>query len=128
MTASKIPSILFGSPYLNPRPIAIDDRPRLHKRDCYILDILPVTIYVASEKSVSTLTTPSDLKLILLLPSDDPNFPHAINKYDPYCGRVKIGYCYRKHDEKDATKRQGSIAPRDLIKTGKFITVMVFQY
>ena len=39
---------------------------------------------------------------------------------------MRRGYCFSKHDGKPATKIQGSIAPRDLIKTGNFITVMGF--
>ena len=59
----------FGRPYLNPPPITIDDRPRLHKRYRYTPDLLPDNIYVASEKYVSTLTTPSVLPQLLLLAS-----------------------------------------------------------
>ena len=81
---------------------------------------------VASKKSVSNLVTSSDSPKLLLLPSDDPDHHHFINKYYPYHGRVKRGCCSRKHDKKDATKRRGSITPRALIKTRKFITVMVF--
>ena len=45
---------------------------------------------------------------------------------DPYRGRLKMGYCYRKHDEKYATKIRRAIAPSNLIKTINFITVMGF--
>ena len=51
----------FGIPDLNLHPITIDDRPRLHKISLYTPDLLPTVIYVASENSVSTLTTPSGL-------------------------------------------------------------------
>ena len=45
------------------------------------------------------------------------NLPPKMNKYEPYRGRVKRGYWSREHYEKYATKRRGSIAPRDLINT-----------
>ena len=113
---------------MNLSPITIYDRPIPHKRARYTPDLLPATIYVVSRKYVITLTTPSYSPQLLLLSSGDPNHHCVMNKDEAYRGRVKRGYWSRKHDEKDATKRQGSIAPRDLIKTGKFITVMVFQY
>ena len=47
-----------GSPYLILHPIIIGDRPHLDKRARYTPDLLPAAISVASEKSVSTLTTP----------------------------------------------------------------------
>ena len=47
-----------------------------------------------------------------------------MKKYEPYHGRVKIGYCSKKHGEKDDTKRRGSISPRSLINTRNFIIVM----
>ena len=50
-----------------------------------------------------------------------------MKKYEPYCGRMKIGYCSRKNDEKDATKRKFSIAPHALIKTRIFITAVDFK-
>ena len=49
-----------------------------------------------------------------------------MKKYVPFLDGVKRGHCCRKHDKKDATKRQGSIAPHALIITQKFITVMGF--
>ena len=66
----------FGSPYLNIPPITIDDRPCLYKRARYTPEMLPDTIYGASEKYFSTFTTPSDCPLLLLLSPDDPNPPH----------------------------------------------------
>ena len=48
-----------------------------------------------------------------------------MNKVEPYPGRVKIGYCYRKRDEKHEKKR-GSITPHAIINTRNFITVMGF--
>ena len=47
-------------------------------------------------------------------------------KDEPYRDSVIIIYCYRKHDGKYATKREGSIDPRDLINKRKFINVMGF--
>ena len=116
----------FGSPDLNLPPINVDGRPRSHKRAHYAQDMLPYTIYVASENSVGTFTTPSDSPLLLIMPSDYPNLPHAMNKDEPYRERVKIIYCSRKNDEKICYERRGSIAPRTLIKTRNFITVMGF--
>ena len=106
-------------------PTTIGDRPCLHKRARYTLDLLPDAISVASENAVSTLTTPFDSPY--LLPSDDPNTPHVINKYVPLQGRVQRGYCCRKYGKKYATKGQGSIDPHYLIRTRNFIIVMGFQ-
>ena len=89
-----------GSPSLNLPPITIDDRPCLDKRARYTPDLLPAVIYVASEKYVSTLTTPSDSPQLLLLNPDYPNPLHSMKKYEPYCGRIKRGYYSRKLDEK----------------------------
>ena len=50
----------FGSPVLNLPPINIDDIPLPHKISLYNPDMLPNSISVASENSVSTLTTPYD--------------------------------------------------------------------
>ena len=105
-------------------PITIDDRPCPHKRARYTLDLLPAAISVASENSVSNLTTPSDSPD--LLPSDDPNTLHVMNKDAPFQGRVHRGCCCRKHGQKDAKKRQGSIVPHALIRTINFIIFMVF--
>ena len=86
----------FGRPALNIPPITIYDRPILHKRSCCTPYLTPATIYVASENSVSTLTTPSDSTKIPLLTSDYPNHYHTMNKDETYHGRIKIGYCYSK--------------------------------
>ena len=88
--------------------------------------MLRVDISVTSENSGSTLITPSDSEQLFLLTHDTTNPPHKIMKYEPYHGRVRICYFCRKHDEKYATKIQGSIDPRALIKAGNFITVMYF--
>ena len=45
-------------PALNLPPITIDDRPHSYKRSQYTPDLIGTNIYVASEKYVSTLTTP----------------------------------------------------------------------
>ena len=89
--------------------------------------MLPDTIYGASEKYFSTFTTPSDCPLLLLLSPDDPNPPHKKKKDEPYRDRVNRGYCSRKHDEKLCYKIRVSIAPRALIKTINFITIIVFR-
>ena len=104
-------------------PITFDDISLPHKRARYTPDLNPAAIYVASKNSVSTLTTPSDSPD--LLPSDYPNTTHVMKKYVPLLGRFNRGYFCRKHDKKYTTKRQGSIAPHDLIKTRNFIIVMV---
>ena len=80
----------FGSPSLNLPPITTDDRPHLHKRYHFTPDLLPAAISVASENYFSTLTALSDLPD--LLPSDDHNTLHVMKKYEPYHGRLKIGY------------------------------------
>ena len=63
---------------------------RPHKRSRYTPDQLPAAISVASENSVSTLTTPSDSPDIL--PSDNPNTLYVINKDAPFEVRVNRGY------------------------------------
>ena len=63
--------------------ITIDDRPRPHKIAHYTLDLLPYTISIVSENSVSTLNTTSDLPQLILLTSDDTNPTHEMNKYEP---------------------------------------------
>ena len=84
-----------GSPDLDLPPITISDRPCPYKRARYTPDLLPYSIYVASEKVFSTLTTSSDSPQVLVLTSYDTNPPHAMNNDDPICGRLKIGYCSR---------------------------------
>ena len=79
-------------------PITIDDRPLPHKIALYAPDLLPDAIYVASEKSVSTLTTPYDSPYIL--PTDDTNTLHVLKKDLPLKGRVHRGYCCMKNVRK----------------------------
>ena len=86
------------TPDLNLPSITIDERTRPNKRARYSPDLLPASIYVASEKSVITLSTSYYSSLLLLLTSDDPNPLHDIKKYLHNCDKVKRGYCYRKHD------------------------------
>ena len=85
----------FGSPALNLPPATFDDRTRPHKRARYTPDLLLATISVASENSVSTLTTPS--YSLDLLPSYNPNTLHVMKKDVPVKGRFHRGYCCRKH-------------------------------
>ena len=73
----------FGSSYLNLHPINIDDIPLQHKISRYTPDLPLAAIYIASENSVSTLTTPSYSPRILILFFDYPNLPHAMKKYYP---------------------------------------------
>ena len=98
-------------------PARIKD-PNIPQICSHMTSLLPL------KKYVSTFTTPSDLTDIL--PSDDPNTIHIMKKYVNLFGRVHRGYCCMKHDKKDATKRQGSIAPHALIITRNFIIVMGF--
>ena len=93
----------FGSPDLILPPITIDDRPCPHKRDHYTSDLLPVSVYVASENSVSTLTTPSGFPDILS--SYVPKNLRVIKEDEPYHDRVKICYYCRKHDKKICNKK-----------------------
>ena len=86
--------------------------------------MLPAAISVSSENDVSNLTTHSYSPD--RLPTDDHNTLRVMNKDEPYSSRLKIGYCCRKHGRKYATKRQGSIAPHDLMNTRDFIIVVVF--
>ena len=70
-----------GSPYFNLPPITIGDRSLLDKRARYTPDMLPDSIYVASENSVITFDTPSDSPQLLLLNYDYPNPLHPMKKY-----------------------------------------------
>ena len=114
----------FGSPDLYIPPITIYDIPHPYRRARYNPDLLPAAISIASGNYDSTLNTPSDLTD--LLPSDDTNTLHVRNKYVHFQGRTNIGYCCRKHGQKICYKRQGYIAPHDLIITRKFILVIGF--
>ena len=86
-------------------PITIDDRPPPPKRARYAPNLLPVTISVASENSVSTLTTPSDSPDIL--PTDGQKNFHVLKKDLPVNGRVHRGYFCRKHGKIRCYKRTG---------------------
>ena len=109
-----------------PTPITIHYITHPHKKDRYTPALPPADISFASENYVITLTTPSDPPRIFILPSDDSNHTHEIKKDKTYRGKAKLGYCCRKYDEKYATRIKGSSAPRALIKTRNFITVMDF--
>ena len=94
----------FVSPAMNLPPITIDDRPPPpHKIVQYTPYLLPSTIFVASENSDSNLTTPSDSPDILT--TDDTNNIYVMKKDDPYSGRLKRGYCFRKHGIKRCYKK-----------------------
>ena len=88
--------------YLNLPPVIIEETPLLHKISLYNPDLLLGSIYIASENSVSTLTTPSDSTDFL--PSDDPNNLHVMKKYEPYFGRLKRGNFCGKLDKKRCYK------------------------
>ena len=76
-------------------PLMIDAPPP--KRARYAPNLLPATIYVASEKSVSTLTITSDLPDTL--PTDGLEIIHVLRKGMPVNGRFHRGYCCRKHSK-----------------------------
>ena len=78
-------------------PITIDYRRPPHQRAQYAPNLLPATISVASENSVSTLTTPSDLPDIL--PTDGSKTIHVLKKGLPVKGRVHRGYFCRKYGQ-----------------------------
>ena len=84
-----------GIPDMHLPPITINDRPPPHKRAQYAPDLLPAAISVASENSVSTLTTPSDSPD--LLPNDYPNTLRVLKKDVPLKGRFRRGYCCMIH-------------------------------
>ena len=88
----------FGSLYMHLTSITIDDRPPPHKRARYTPDLLPAAISIASENSVSTLTTP--FYSLDILPTDGPSTLHAMNKDMPLGVGVRKGYCCRKHVRK----------------------------
>ena len=84
LTASIIPFIAECiSLALNLPPITIDDIPHMDKIACYTSDLLSAAIYIASENSVSTLTTPSDSLKLLVLTYDDTNHHHFMKKDYP---------------------------------------------
>ena len=85
------------SPALHLTPITIDDRPPPPKKARYAPNLLPATISVASENSVSTLTTPSDLPDIL--PYYGHKTIHVLKNGLPVNGHVHRGYCCRKHGQ-----------------------------
>ena len=72
---------------MNLPPITFYYRPLPHKRARYTPDILTYAISVSSENYFSTLTTPYDFPD--LLPYNDPNTLHVVNKYVPFLGGVK---------------------------------------
>ena len=92
----------FGRPDLNLPPITIDDRPSPHKWYRCTPDMLPATIYVAPEISVSTFITPSDSAQVVPLISDDNTY-HTTREILGR-GTEKIGYWSRHHDGKIASK------------------------
>ena len=75
-----------ASPAMHIPPITIDDSLPPPKRARYAPNLLPATISVAYENSVSTLTTPSDLPDIL--PTDGQKNVHVLKKGLPVNGRV----------------------------------------
>ena len=86
--------------------------------------MLPAAISIAAEDSVGTLTT--TYELTDLLPSDDPNTIHVMNKYVHFQGIFNRGYFCRKHDKINATKIQGSMVPHALKRKIDIIIVIGF--
>ena len=70
--------------------------------------------------------TTSDSPQLLLITYDDPNPTNAIKKDDPYHGRVKIGYCSRKHDGNVCYKNTWSYLSKSSDKEKKIYTIMGF--
>ena len=105
---------------LNLPPINIDDRPHLGKKAWYNPDLVPDATHFPYKNYVSTLTNPADSPQPLVLTSNYPNQIHAMKKYCPYHGRVKIGYC-KKTWWKRCYEKLYYIASRALIKTRNFI-------
>ena len=95
-----------------------------YKRARYAPNLLPATISVASENSVSTLTNPSDLPDIL--PTDGPKTLHILKKGLPVKVCVHRGYCCRKHGSNKMLQKDKVIAPHAQTKTRNFIVVIVF--
>ena len=116
----------FVSPVFNIPPITIDNRTNLQKIYHYTPNMIPDVISVAYENSVGTLINFSDSPRIFLLPSDNTYPPHAMKKDDNYRVKMTIGYCFREITKNNAIEIRGYIAPRALIKTRIFITVMGF--
>ena len=61
--------------------------------------MLPVSISVASENSVITLTPASDLAQLFLINYGNPNPPYAIIKDEPYHVSIRRSYYCRENDE-----------------------------
>ena len=72
-----------GIPYFNLLIITSNNSPHLYKRARYAPDLLSDSIYVASEKSVSTFTTPYDDPKSLVLTYDDTNLPPRHEERQP---------------------------------------------
>ena len=70
----------FVIPNFNLPPINIDNSPHPDIRYRYTPDLIPYAISVASEKSVSTLTTPSNSPQLPVVTSNDTKPHHSTNK------------------------------------------------
>ena len=113
-----------GSPAMYLPPINIDDRPPPHKRARYAPNLLPDTIYVASEN----LLVPWLPLLICQI-----SFLLMVKTMSMFWRKVCLWTVVSTEDtsvgymvEFDATKRQGSIGPHAQTKTIHFITVRGF--
>ena len=84
-------------------PTPIDDILPPHKIARYTPCMIPASISVASENSISILINPSDS--IYILRTDGTNTLHLMNKYIPLEGRVHRGYHCKKHGRKRIYKK-----------------------
>ena len=78
--------------------MSIDDSFRLNKIARYNPDLIPDSIYVASVKSDSTLTTNYEPPQDILITYDYPNTDHIIMRDKPGYATEKIEYYYRHHN------------------------------
>ena len=75
----------------------IDDIPHLNKISRYNHNTLPSDIYVAYENAFIILTEPSKYQKDIILTSYAKNKDRNITRYTHGCGRVKRGYCDKRH-------------------------------
>ena len=106
MTTSIIPFrlILVSQLWINlPLPLMVDPacikEPATPQIWFQLPFLLPLKNLLVLWPPLLILHNPFSYLLMILTPH------HAIKKYEPYRGRVKIGYCSRKHDEKICYKK-----------------------
>ena len=108
-----------GSQYFNLPPITIENIPHPHKRARYFPNLLPATISVASENIVvlwpTLLIRHNSLSYLLMILTLPIKWGKIILSVASLIEDTALGNIIKK----DATNRQGSIAPRALIKIKK---------